>query len=96
MNTDNAGAALGPELAAEAPAASNGQAPAADSPPCADCEDGLTIGGPLSRSSERALGAFGIVMGAIILLMGIDLLTGGQVARIVGLGRGAEDADPGA
>lgn len=92
MNTDNAGAALGPDLAADAPAPSNGQAPdapAADASPCADCEDGVTLG----RSSEIALGLVGALIGAAILLMGLDLLSGGAVARAVGLGRGGDSAD---
>lgn len=92
MNTDNTAQGLGPDLAAEAPAPSNGQAPAAEAP-CDECEDGLTIGRPLTRSSERALGLFGIVMGGIIVLMGIDLFTGGRLAQLVGAGRGAGDAE---
>lgn len=96
MNTDNAGAALGPDLAAEAPAPSNGQAPAAEAAPeaspCADCEDGVTIPA-LGRSSELALGFVGALIGGVILLMGIDLITGGAVSRAVGLGRGGDSAD---
>lgn len=61
------------------------EAPAAEASPCADCEDGLTIG--LGRGTERALGLFGIVMGGLIVLMGLDLLTGGRVAQLAGLGR---------
>jgi hypothetical protein len=74
---------------AEDLAASNGHPTAAPAPEaeagCADCEDGLTIG--LGRTTERALGLFGIVMGGLIVLMGIDLLTGGRLAQLAGMGR---------
>jgi hypothetical protein len=83
------GPALGP---AEAPAASNGTGPAASSPApaseaegCADCDDALELGG---KAAERALGLFGLVMGAAIFVMGLDLFTGGAISRLVGLGSG--------
>jgi hypothetical protein len=85
VNTDNPQA---PAVEAEDLAASNGHpspSAAAEAPPCADCEDGLTIG--LGRGTERALGLFGIVMGGLIVLMGIDLLTGGRLAQLAGMGR---------
>jgi hypothetical protein len=88
------GPALGP---AEAP--SNGAGPAPSSPPaaeaeaegCADCEDGLDLGG---RTGERALGLLGMVMGGLVVAMGFDLFTGGALSRILGLGSGDGTARP--
>ena len=73
-----------------AAAGRNGQAPQPS--PCPPCEEGITLGG---RAGERALALFGMVAGAVILVMGIDLWTGGALSRAAGLG-GSRDAQPGA
>jgi hypothetical protein len=84
----------GPQAAPKAPGADPGRGPRGASPgakakPCGPCEDGVTIGaGPLPRPAEIALGCLGVAVGLLLLGMGLDLIFGGQLASILGVGNG--------
>lgn len=71
-----------------------GGAEVPEAAPCGPCEDGLTIG--LPRTAERALGILGCAVGVVLILMGVDLATGGALSRLVGLGGSDDDGNPGA
>lgn len=76
------------------PADANGARPKES--PCPPCEDGITLGAPVGRATERMLGLVGIFAGAVILVMGLDLFMGGALSAAVGIGRSDRDADAGA
>ena len=60
------------------------KAPKAADPTPAPDPEGAT-------GSERWLGILGVVLGAVVLAVGLDLVTGGAVARAFGLGPVADD-----
>lgn len=63
---------------APAPAQSiNGTAPAADPGECADC----------ATPGQKGLAVFGMAVGAVVLLMAIDVFTDYRLSRSVGLGK---------
>lgn len=71
-------------------AQSNGTAPAAP-------EDDAAPAG--ASASERMLGIFGMIFAAGLLLIGLDLVTGGSLSRMVttrGGGTEDESGNPGA
>jgi hypothetical protein len=65
------------------PAELNGKA--AGGAPCEDCAGAPPV--------ERALGLLGVLVGAVVLAMGLDLVTGGAISRAVGFGGGEGDGD---
>lgn len=73
----------GTEQAASTQAA-NGQAPPPEPGPAA--EPGITVG-------ERLMGVIGLAFAIGLALIGLDLITGGAVARI--LGARGDDGDAG-
>lgn len=78
-----------PTQAASQPAI-NGSSPAPADPPPGECESCVTSG-------ERALAIVGVLIGAGIVLIAVDLGTGGRISGLFGLGKkeAPSDADPG-